>query len=198
MYTYQLMLLRWGRFWWVVGDVENNLCMIRSPWSSAPKRVGVWIAHALIGFSASELSLADILFLAQLNHTFEKKSPNTPWQRGTAGASMPPKRRRRKAAKFLKQDRLSLIEDLRKEKYSDVVEKCINIVREGVHLKYCDSRRRLVDELTEGKARKVFMDFLRWRVPCCYYHYSLNTCGLCYHNCLCFKPCKRKRPRLKP
>ena len=80
--------------------------------------------------------------------------------RGTC-KSMPPKRKKRKTAKFLKPDRLSLIEDLRKKKYNDVIEKCINIAREGVQVKYCDSRRRLIDELTKGKARKVFLDFLK-------------------------------------
>ena len=48
------------------------MCVCRSPWSSVPKRVGVWIAHALIGFSVCDLSLADMLFLVRWNHTFTK------------------------------------------------------------------------------------------------------------------------------
>ena len=71
---------------------------------------------------------------------------------------MPPKKRRKKSAKFLKRDKLCMIEELRKEKCSDVVEKCVTLVREGVHLKFCDARRRLVKELTEEKAKNLFLD----------------------------------------
>ena len=52
---------------------------------------------------------------------------------------MPLKKWRKKMAKFLKQDKLTTIEELRKEKCSEVVEKCVTVVRERVHLKFCDS-----------------------------------------------------------
>ena len=72
---------------------------------------------------------------------------------------MPPKKRK-KTSKFLKKDKLCMIEELKKEKYSDVVEKCVTIIREGVHLKLFDSRRKFIEELTEEKAKKPFMDLV--------------------------------------
>ena len=50
---------------------------------------------------------------------------------------MPPRKRRKKITKFLKRDKLSMIEELRKEKGSNVIEKCVTVVRERVHLKVC-------------------------------------------------------------
>lgn len=48
---------------------------------------------------------------------------------GIAAVSMPPKKWRKKSTKFLKRNKLSMIEELRKqEKCSDVVEKCVIVV----------------------------------------------------------------------
>ena len=62
---------------------------------------------------------------------------------------MPPKKRSKKMAKFLKRDKLSMIEEPRKEKCSDIIEKCVTVVRERVHL-----------ILTEGLSRNCRDSFL--------------------------------------
>ena len=51
-----------------------------------------------------------------------------------------------------------MIEKLQKENYEDVVEKCVKIIRDGLHLKLFDSRRIFVEELSQEKSFTDLLD----------------------------------------